>query len=179
MDKTLNYPLHLKSTLEDGSFSGYASVFDIVDRQKEQVAYGAFTKSLDAWQQKGGLPKMLWQHDPKSPIGVWTEIREDNHGLYVAGQLLLDVQRGQEAYTMIRKGIIDSLSIGFTVTRSRKSYIAKTRVLEEIDLHEISLVTFAANLQARITRCKAIMVSQDTMGNMMEKIQHLTTLMKE
>ncbi|MEI8294996.1 MAG: HK97 family phage prohead protease [Alphaproteobacteria bacterium] len=175
MHKTLSYPLHLKSTLEDGSFSGYASVFDIVDRQNEQVAYGAFTKSLHTWQKKGSLPKMLWQHDPKSPIGVWNEIREDQHGLYVSGQLLLDVQRGQEAYSLIRKGIIDSLSIGFTVARSRKSYIAKTRVLEEIDLHEISLVTFAANIQARITSCKAITSTKDVM----EKIQRLTTLIRE
>jgi HK97 family phage prohead protease len=173
MHKTLNYPLHLKSYLEDGSFSGYASVFDIVDCQNEQVACGAFTKSLHVWQQKGQLPKMLWQHDPKSPIGIWHEIREDQHGLYVSGQLLLDVQRGQEAYSLIRKGIIDSLSIGFTITRSRKNYISKTRVLEEIDLHEISLVTFAANLQARITRCKAITAPQVVM----EKIQRLTTLL--
>lgn len=175
MHKILNYPLHLKSYLEDGSFSGYASVFDVIDRQNEQVAQGAFAKSLQTWQQKGQLPKMLWQHDPKSPIGIWHEIREDPHGLYVAGQLLLDVQRGQEAYSLIRKGVIDSLSIGFTVVRARKNYISKTRVLEEIDLHEISLVTFAANLQARITRCKAT----TTLQSIAEKLHCLTTFLQE
>lgn len=151
-----NYPLNLKTTLSDGWFLGYASVFNVVDQQNEQVAQGAFTKTLLQWQRNKQMPKMLWQHDPKSPIGLWRHIVEDEHGLRVEGQLMIDLRQGQEAYMLLKKGIVDGLSIGFTVTRVRKNYLTKTRILEEISLYEISLVTFAANPQARILSCKTI-----------------------
>lgn len=167
-----NYAFRIKSTLEDGWFLGYASVFNIIDNQNEQVAPGAFTKTLHQWQQQNLMPKMLWQHDPKTPIGIWRHIAEDTHGLCVEGQLLLDLQQGKEAYSLLRKGVIDGLSIGFTVTRARKNYTTKTRILEEINLYEISLVTFAANPQARILRCK----STDPLTL---KIQHITHILQE
>ena len=90
------YPaLCLKSCEDDGTFSGYASVFNNIDLQQEAIAKGAFSKTLYNWQSQNKMPKMLWQHDPKSPIGRWLDIYEDQHGLFVKGQLLLDVCQGR------------------------------------------------------------------------------------
>jgi HK97 family phage prohead protease len=99
--------LILKSNLaldrleEEGSFSGYASVFDHVDQQKDRVIHGAFRDTL----ARDALPKMLWQHNPQEPIGVWQIVEEDHKGLYVQGQLLLDLQKAKEAHTLMKRGV--------------------------------------------------------------------------
>lgn len=146
----------LKSHQDDGFFYGYASVFDVIDHHHEKVLPKAFKSSLEKWQLKNRLPKMLWQHDLKKPVGVWHEIREDEYGLFVKGQLLLDVASGREAYALMKAGVIDSLSIGFRPVRSRRDGKSSVRLLEEVDLMEISLVTFGANSEAKITDVKEL-----------------------
>jgi HK97 family phage prohead protease len=153
--KQYNIPWNLKSCDETGSFSGYASVFDVIDRQGEAVAKGAFQKSIQNWRAKGEMPKMLWQHDPKHPIGLWHSIVEDDCGLFVKGQFLLDIPQGAQAYTLLKAGIVDGLSVGFQTKRSRQDRKNSVRLLEEIDLFEISLVTFAANPMAKVMDVKS------------------------
>ena len=143
-------PLILKSLQEEGRFCGYASVFNTVDTQGDRVLKGAFQKSL----QKKSPPKMLWQHDTKEPIGLWHTLKEDSNGLYVEGQLLLDLQKGREAYSLLKKGILDGLSIGCTIKNAEFSDHDGARELSEVDLLEISLVTFAANTDAKILEVK-------------------------
>jgi HK97 family phage prohead protease len=144
--------LTLKNFTEDGVFSGYASVFNHKDQHGDVVLKGAFEKSLHNWKQSGQLPKMLWQHDASCPIGFWTDIYEDSYGLFVKGQLLLDIQKGSEAYCLLKTGVIDGLSIGFHLVKS--SHGAHGRLIQDVDLQEISLVTFAANEQARVRDVK-------------------------
>lgn len=151
MEKNTPY-LEIKSLGDDGVFEGYASVFAIKDFHNDVIPKGAFEKSLTAWHKMGQLPKLLWQHDHCAPIGKWLVIQEDDHGLFVRGQLLLDLQKGREAYTLLRAGCVDGLSIGFNVLRARKGQ--GVRLIQEIDLQEISLVTFAANERARVTAVK-------------------------
>ena len=112
MDKTIDYPLSVKSIEADGSFSGYASVFDILDSQGEEVARGAFDASLKNWRQSGKMPKFLWQHDCRKPIGLWHEIREDHYGLFVKGQLLLDIAQGREAYSLLKMALLMASPLG-------------------------------------------------------------------
>ena len=154
MNKIVDYPLSLKTWDADGTFSGYASVFGITDSQGEEVASGAFDVSLKAWERSGKKPKLLWQHDYRQPIGFWQDIREDSHGLYVKGQLLLELSQGREAYSLLKNGVVDGLSIGFLTVKSRrkegKNGAIKLRVLEEVILQEVSLVTFAANPLAKV-----------------------------
>lgn len=83
----LNHNFVIKSCQENGVFSGYASVFDVTDYHNDVVVRGAFCKSLGEWGRSKSMPKMLWQHDSKIPIGVWQEIKEDSYGLKVKGQL--------------------------------------------------------------------------------------------
>lgn len=161
MEKRMKYqqldlPLSLKNFETNGFFTGYACIFDVIDQHREQVAKGAFQKSLETWKARGQMPKMLWQHDQKRPIGFWQSLIEDERGLLVKGQFLLDLKQGYEAYTLLKNGVVDGLSIGFMTTKSRKDAVMKTRVLEEIDLYEVSLVTFAANPLAKVMDVKAI-----------------------
>lgn len=109
--------LRLKHIDEKGVFTGYASVFNTVDRHHEIVAPGAFQKSI----KSADMPKMLWQHDPKYPIGRWTKIEETPKGLWVEGKLFLDLPKAKEAYTLLQENILDGLSIGFRPTRVKNA----------------------------------------------------------
>ncbi|WP_018264295.1 HK97 family phage prohead protease [Methylosinus sp. LW4] len=132
----------------DGAFDGYASLFGVRDACGDIVERGAFAASL---RRRGAASvKMLWQHRAEEPIGVWTEIAEDARGLKVRGRLDLSVVRAREALSLIRAGALDGLSIGFRTLRAASDAESGARRLLEIDLIEISIVTFPALPQARI-----------------------------
>ena len=129
--------------------AGYASVFERVDRGGDSVASGAYAASLKRLAEAERSVKMLWQHDPAQPIGVWDEIREDAHGLFVKGRLLPNVARAAEAAALVGAGAIDGLSIGYRTVRAEKG-ASGGRKLTEIDLWEVSLVTFPMLSDARV-----------------------------
>jgi HK97 family phage prohead protease len=136
----------------EGTFAGYASLFDRVDLGRDRVVRGAFRRSL-AERGTSGV-RMLWQHDPNEPIGVWQLIEEDHKGLFVRGRLSTTVNRAREALALMRQGALDGLSIGFRTARSRIDPKSGVRELTEIDLWEISLVTFPMLPEARVARVK-------------------------
>lgn len=135
-----------------GRISGYASIFGAVDQGNDVVLRGAYAASLAALAAAGRGVKMLWQHDPAQPIGVWDEVREDGRGLWVSGRLLPEVAKGREAAALIAAGAVDGLSIGYRTKRASKDAEGR-RVLAEVELWEVSLVTFpmlsAARVQAK------------------------------
>jgi uncharacterized protein len=137
---------------EQMSIEGYASVFGNVDGQGDIVEKGAFNNE---WNRTKKI-KMLLQHDPKNVIGVWDEVKEDPKGLYIKGRFA-DIPEGQKAYKLAKMGAIDSLSIGFMVAKNGSTYDSKskTRLLKNLNLMEVSLVTFPANEAARITAVKS------------------------
>jgi HK97 family phage prohead protease len=92
---------------------------------------------------------MLWQHDPAQPIGVWDAVREDARGLFVKGRILADVAKGREAAALIAAGAIDGLSIGYRTIRATKNDKGQ-RLLHELELWEVSLVTFPMLPGARV-----------------------------
>jgi HK97 family phage prohead protease len=141
----------------NGEFEGYASVFSVVDQGMDVVAPGAFRKSLGS----GRKVKMLWQHDQGQMIGVWDEIKEDERGLFVKGRLLKDVRRGAEAITLMRAGALDSMSIGYRTIEASSEAEGRVRKLSEIDLFEISLVTFPMLQEAQVTAMKSIKTERD------------------
>jgi HK97 family phage prohead protease len=137
----------------DGAFEGYASVFGNADLARDVVMPGAFRDSL---AQKGPAGvRLLWQHDPGCPIGLWLALEEDSYGLYAAGKLDLELRAGREAYRMLRKGALDGLSIGYRTRAERRCAITGLRQLDRIDLWEISLVTFPLQPKARVNRAHA------------------------
>lgn len=130
-----------------GAFAGYASVFHRVDRGGDRVLPGAFQRSIAQRGARG--VRLLWQHDPGAPIGVIDEIGEDGRGLFVKGRLLLDVGRGRDAHALLRGAAIDGLSIGYRTLLSDRDKDG-VRNLREIDLWEVSLVTFPMQPAARV-----------------------------
>jgi HK97 family phage prohead protease len=132
----------------DGTFSGHACVFGVEDLAHDVVEHGAFTGTL-ARRGTDGV-KMLWHHDPAEPIGRWLEVREDDRGLFVRGRLIASVGRAREALALMRAGVLDGLSIGFRTVKGARDRRSGIRRLSEIDLWEISLVTFPMQPQARV-----------------------------
>ena len=136
--------------LKDGAeIAGYASLFGAADQGGDVVQKGAYGASLARLAKAGSGVKMLWQHDPTRPIGVWDEVREDGRGLYVKGRLLLEVQAAREAHVLLQARAIDGLSIGYRTLRSEKAASGR-RLLHEIELWEVSLVTFPMLPEARV-----------------------------
>ena len=152
--KTLEYKFQKIDTIlpsdSETMIEGYASLFHHPDQGRDIVMPGAYSKSLKKSAKAQKKVPMLWQHDPTQPIGVWDSVIEDNHGLYVKGRLLHEVAKGKEAAILIKNHVIDGLSIGYQTHRSRKSSEG-FRLLLELDLWEISLVTFPMLSLATLT----------------------------
>lgn len=135
-----------------GVIEGYASLFGVTDTGGDRVIEGAFARSIRRRGVRG--VKMLWQHQPDEPIGTWLSLVENSRGLKVTGRLDLSVRRAREALSLIRNGAVDGLSIGFRTVVSEIADAGRVRRLVEIDLWEISVVTFPMLRQARITTVK-------------------------
>ena len=142
-----------------GTFEGYGSVFGNKDLGNDVIEKGAFEKSLKS--RKPQNVKLLYQHKSDMPIGVFDEIKEDEHGLVVKGRLALKTQAGAEAYELLKMGALDGLSIGFRVNPKEVSYDrrANKRIIKEVDLMEVSLVTFPMNPQATVRSVKGEEIS--------------------
>jgi uncharacterized protein len=129
--------------------AGYASVFGKADQGGDVVQKGAYAASLKRLAARAGRVKMLWQHDPAQPIGVWDEVREDATGLWVKGRILNEVEKGREAAALLAAGAIDGLSIGYRTVRAERDGKGQ-RLLSELELWEVSLVTFPMLPEARV-----------------------------
>ncbi len=138
----------------EGRFSGYASIFGNKDLGNDVMVEGAFAKSIASKGARG--VKLLYQHKADEPIGVFDEIIEDRKGLKVKGRLAMGTQKGKEVYELMKMGAIDGLSIGYRVSPKGATYDekGKRRMLKEVDLMEISAVTFPMNPRARIQAVK-------------------------
>lgn len=153
---TKNINLTQISSQEEGIIVGYASVFNIIDQHNDLIRPGAF-KQLNL-----NKVKLLWQHKAEEPIGVIEEILEDQHGLFFKARLLLDLPQGKSAYNLVKAKAISGISIGFKAVKHH--FKGAVRIIENIDLWEISLVTFPANEKANI-----IEVKQLNKGNIMKQ----------
>ncbi|MGE3150783.1 MAG: HK97 family phage prohead protease [Pseudorhodoplanes sp.] len=136
----------------DGTVEGYASLFGEIDQARDMVMAGAFRQTLTLRGVRR-IP-MLFQHDPAEPIGIWQELVEDSRGLYARGRLIPDVQRGREVLALVKAGAIDGLSIGFKTVQGRVDPKTRIRRLTQVDLWEISIVTFPLLTGARVRAVK-------------------------
>jgi HK97 family phage prohead protease len=147
------FELDTKSVQEDGTFTGYASLFGVKDLGRDIVQTGAFTQSLKS--RPAGKVKMLRAHEPNEPIGIWILLEQDSRGLKATGQLILATVKGRETYELMKAGAIDGLSIGYKSIKDSIDRKSGTRILETVDLFEISIVTFPMLPTATITRVKS------------------------
>ena len=136
----------LDTRLSSLAIAGHASLWGVADLAGDVVVRGAFAASV-ARRGPGGV-RMLYQHGERAPVGVWTRIEEDDRGLRVEGQILDVTPEGRMAAALVRAGALDGLSIGFRAVRARRD--GRLRVLAEVDLWEVSLVTFPMLPGARL-----------------------------
>ena len=149
------YECEIKTgTDEEGVFEGYASTFGNVDKGNDIVVNGAFRKSLR--RRPFNKVKLLYQHRTDEPIGVFRSMKEDERGLYVKGQLAMGTQKGKEVYELMKMGALDAMSIGFKADPKSQSYDERRRrrFLKDVDLMEVSLVTFPMNDKAIVHQVK-------------------------
>lgn len=154
--KYIDRPFEVKAVEDSGEFTGYGSIFGNVDSYKEIVAPGAFADSLATWKAQGKLPPVLWQHRSDQPLGPYLEMSEDDTGLFLKGQLLVDdVRQAREARALMKSKAVNGLSIGFVP--KEESYDRETGIttLMRVDLWEVSVVTFPANALAQISSVKS------------------------
>jgi HK97 family phage prohead protease len=137
---------------DDGTVEGYASLFGEIDAARDMVMPGAFARTL----KTRGIRRvpMLFQHDPAEPVGVWLELVEDFRGLRARGRLIPEVARGRELLALLRAGAVDGLSIGFRTVKGRVDPASRVRRIIDLDLWEISIVTFPLLAGARVRAAK-------------------------
>ncbi len=173
----LTFEYDVKAIKEDGSFKGYGSTFDQKpDAHGHIIMSGAFQKSL----RRGGRNRtgvmMLRSHNPDRIPGIWTDLHEDHKGLYNEGQLFVGsndaTELGRETHALLRHKAIQHESIGYDLPRDKSGAVKPSAYerdekkgwtyLKEIELYEISLVAFPANVNARVTRVKDMLMQAET-----------------
>ena len=143
----------------DGTVEGYASLFGEIDAARDMVMPGAFARTL----RSRGVRRipMLFQHDPAEPVGVWLELVEDFRGLRARGKLIPEVARARELFALVKSGAVDGLSIGFRTVKGRVDPASRVRKIIELDLWEISIVTFPLLSGARVRAVKGSPLGDD------------------
>ena len=143
--------------VKDRSFSGYGAVFNNIDRGGDRLLPDSLTDSIKSFMEGKRKPKMLWQHDPEQPIGIWKEMKADEKGLALRGEIL-DIPKGNEVYTLMKAGAIDALSIGYKTLdyEMKEENGSRIRELKKIELWEVSAVTFPMNAEALVTDVKQL-----------------------
>ena len=152
MRPSLTVPLEIKR-LENREFEGHGSIFGNEDLGGDIVAPGAFSRSLKQHSKAGSTPLMFWMHDPSRVPGKWTDMREDDTGLHVKG-VLADTPLGNEIHSLLTMKAVRGLSIGYSTVDSEWKDDG-TRLLKDIDLWEVSVVSLPMNPMAQVAHAKS------------------------
>ncbi|MBW1643545.1 MAG: HK97 family phage prohead protease [Deltaproteobacteria bacterium] len=154
--KVMNVPFEIKKedVEETGIFKGYGSVFGNKDSHNDVVMPGAFIQTIIKGGRNGNGVAMLYQHDARRPIGIWNSLSENKKGLKVEGQLAMKTQDGKETYELMKMGALKGLSIGYNSIVDEIDREKNVRFIKEVDLWEISPVTFASNTRATVIAVK-------------------------
>lgn len=152
MKPTLTVPLEIKG-LSNREFDGHGSVFGNEDLGGDIVMPGAFRKSLAKHERDGSLPQMFWMHDPSRVPGKWVSMSEDKRGLVVKG-VLADTELGNEIHTLLKMEAVRGLSIGY-VTKDQDFDSDGTRLINEAELWEVSVVSLPMNPLAQVAHVKS------------------------
>ena len=151
----LDTRVDFKRLTDEGTFEGHASIFGNIDLGGDVIVHGAFENSLKASKAEGRMPKFLW-HNTDKPLGIFEDMAEDKKGLLVKGRFNLGTQIGREAFSDVKIGAVDGLSIGFVPKKVSRDETSGIRRIEELLLKEVSIVTFPMNEGARINAVKSI-----------------------
>lgn len=144
---------------EDGSmkFSCYGNTKGNIDHAQDRTMDGAYVKSIERHKSSGTMPKMFWMHNPyETPVGKWVDMREDAKGLFMEGEFA-PTEKGRELYELMKMGALDSFSIGYSVIEEKWNHEKSCNDLIELDIKEVSCVSFACNEESRLVGIKSKM----------------------
>ncbi|OZC82921.1 hypothetical protein CH274_08065 [Rhodococcus sp. 06-418-5] len=148
--------------LAQDEFIAYASVFGNVDSYGDVVQRGAFTKSIAKWSASGNTVPILYGHDSKNPhmnVGGVVSMVEDERGLKVHGRLDLDTETGEQVYRLVKGRRLSQLSFAYDEVRTRPvkgdPRLGSYKSLDELHVHEVSLVPVGANRETSVVAVKA------------------------
>lgn len=147
------FAFEVKEVTDEGTIEGYAAVFGNVDKGGDKILPGAFVESLRKASLQGRTVKMLFNHDPNQPIGVWNDLAEDAKGLWGKGRLVMDVPKAREVHALLKAKALGGLSIGYVTDESE--WEGNVRLLKTVQLYEVSPVTFPMNERAKISSVKS------------------------
>ena len=140
---------------DKGTFEGLGAIFGTEDQGGDVIKRGAFKRTIE---HNGGEFPLLWQHSPSDPIGL-SHAEEKRKHVLVKGVLDLDIQRGQDARSLMKKKIVKGMSFGFDILKHM--FEGQTRHLQELKLWEFSVVTFPMHPDAQITTVKSVSPFKD------------------
>jgi HK97 family phage prohead protease len=156
-------PARLKAVPEGGDtpagvFEGYASVFGNTDSVGDVVQKGAFTDTLAKWQESGSPMPVIWSHrhdDPMAHIGVVTDAKEDDHGLFVKAQLdIADNPTAAQVYRLIKGGRVKNMSFAYDIVDAEENSSGGYD-LKALDVFEVGPTLIGANQATDITDVKS------------------------
>lgn len=170
---TRDFRMEVNEVTPEGIIDGYASVFGITDTYGTAFAPGAFKRTLASWTASGRALPVLWQHNAFDPIGVTIEAMEDDKGLKVRAQLVMEVGRAREALALTKAGAISGLSIGFSIPKKASDGMPATafdeergvEIIREAKLFEYSMVTFPSNPEARVEQARSLTAAIHELNN--------------
>ena len=163
------FPFELKQLDEQGTFEGLASTYAL-DSVGDQCVKGCFTATLASGKSR---PLLLGHKDP---IGV-VELSDSPQGLRAKGKLALNVQQARDAWELAKIGALPALSIGYTAVKS--DYVGATRMLSEVKIYEISLVSCPANEMAVVTSVKSVQHQQQILTALASFRQELLSALEK
>ncbi len=164
--KHIDRPFEVKDIDETGNFTGYLSVFGNIDSGGDVIASGAFAETIKSWKSRGSMPPVLWQHRTGEPLGPFLDMREDDHGLWVKGHLLVDdIPRAKEARALLKSGAIKGMSIGYVTRDESMDRVTGVRTLKQVELYEGSIVTFPMNGLATVSAIKSRVDTIETLSD--------------
>lgn len=169
--KTKDFALQVKEVSEEGSFEGYGSTFNgAPDSYGDVILPGAFAESLVKHKREGTMPLLLWGHQANEiPIGNWVDMAEDGKGLWGKGQIDLDDPVGQRVHKALKRKSVRGLSIGYeTITSKTDPKRPGVRLLEKLEVWEVSIVNFPANRRSLVDAVKSLLTDGGTMPTVRE-----------
>lgn len=171
--KTIDFGFEVKEVTSSGNFTGYGSVYNVVDQGDDIVASGAFAESIANLTAKKRLPSMLFGHKSgELPVGAYQSMKEDSAGLWLDGNLAIDTQKGGDIHKLMLMRphpAISGLSIGFVTRDDSYDRVTGIRTIKKADLWEVSIVNFPMNDLARVQTVKSI----ETIENLRDAERYL------
>ncbi len=171
-------PFDIKGLNDGGEIKGYGAAFNNVDHGKDMLLPGAFTKTLLKHEQQKTMPTFLYAHDIKEPVGDWFKMGQDSTGLATEGKIWVGdgIPRAQQAYRLAKSTGAKGLSMGYVTKKADFNSKTGVRGLIEVDLHEVSIVTFPMNEKAIVTGVKSLF--KDAEGKF-RSIRELESLLRD